>query len=533
MLTGITAAASLVSILVTLTLLLAVRLVNRKRLPKGLRLPPGPPGRWILGNLTDMPTQHEWETYAEWAKKYGGLVHIKIFGQSIVIIDTADIAYELFEKRSAIYSDRTELPMLKDLMGFTWFTAFMHYGQEWRRNRALMHKKLHPAAAAEYHPIQAKHIRRMLRRLCESPDDFVNHIRHSSGAITMELVYAINVLDKDDPYIEAAEKAMSHFGAAANPGTFLVDVLPILKYVPEWFPGAGFRKTARLWRQDIIKMNVIPFEATKKALNAGTANPSFTSSLLEDLTTNGTARADEEAIIRGVGSTLYAGGSDAVALLLASRTLQHTDHVIVQIVHTLHTFILAMVISPEVQKKAQAELDAVMGPNRLPEFEDRNNLPYINALCKEVLRWHPLEPLGFAHATTQDDIYDGYFIPKGAIILGNSWQILHDEAVYGPNTDDFNPERFLDPNVKYPNAAFGYGRRICPGRHLADNSVFIAVASILKVFDITPARDSSTGEEIPVSKAFTSGFFSYPEPFVCSIRPRSDASEALIVQGEV
>ncbi|KAF8513280.1 cytochrome P450 [Gautieria morchelliformis] len=480
-----------------------------------------------------MPTQHEWKTYAEWAKKYGGLVHIKVFGQSMVIVDTADIAYELFEKRSAIYADRTELPMLNDLMGFGWAMPFIRYGEVWRRSRALMHKKFHPAAVTEYLPIQAKHTRRLLRRLCESPDNFVDHIRHSTGAIIMELVYAINVRDKDDPYIETAERAMSHLGAAGKPGAFLVDVLPILKYVPEWFPGAGFRKTARLWRQDITNMNVVPFEAVKKALSAGTASPSFTSSLLEDLTNSGSARAGEEDIIRGVGSSLYAGGSDTVALLPASRTLQHTDQDILQIVHTLHTFIFAMVVSPEVQKKAQAELDAVVGPNRLPEFDDRNDLPYINALCKEILRWHPLLPLGLAHATTQDDVYDGYFIPKGAIILGNAWEMLHDEAIYGPNTDDFNPGRFLDPNVTYPNAAFGYGRRICPGRYLADNSMFITVASILKVFDITPARDSSTGKEIPVSNAFTSGFFSYPEPFICSIRPRSDASEALIFQGEV
>jgi cytochrome P450 len=110
--------------------------------------------------------------------------------------------------------------------------------------------------------------------------------------------------------------------------------------------------------------------------------------------------------------------------LLFSQPPEHPNTLTMpdlQTVNTLHIFILAMVLSPEVQKKAQAELDAVVGPNRLPEFEDRNNLPYINALCKETLRWHPLLPLGFAHATTQDDIYNGYFIPKGAIIFGNSW----------------------------------------------------------------------------------------------------------------
>ncbi|KAF8515563.1 cytochrome P450 [Gautieria morchelliformis] len=123
-----------------------------------------------------------------------------------------------------------------------------------------------------------------------------------------------------------------------------------------------------------------------------------------------------------------------------------------------------------------------------------------------------------------------YFIPKGTIIFGNSWHILHDEAIYGPDPDDFKPERFLVSGVEYPSAAFRYGRRICPGRHYADDSVFITVASVLHVFNITPARDS-TGSEIPISKAFTSGFFSYP--FKCTIQPRSATAEGLISQAEV
>jgi cytochrome P450 len=95
-----------------------------------------------------------------------------------------------------------------------------------------------------------------------------------------------------------------------------------------------------------------------------------------------------------------------------------------QTVNVLHKFMLAMVLSPEVQRKAQTELDAVVGPNRLPEFEDRDNLPYINAICKEVLRWYPFLPLGVAHCTTRDDTYGDYFIPKGAIIFGNSWWVI-------------------------------------------------------------------------------------------------------------
>ena len=80
-----------------------------------------------------------------------------------------------------------------------------------------------------------------------------------------------------------------------------------------------------------------------------------------------------------------------------------------------------MVLFPEAQRRAQKELDNVVGSNRLPDYEDRENLPYINALCKEVLRWHPIVPLGVAHRLTQDDFFKGYFIPAGTIIVGNAW----------------------------------------------------------------------------------------------------------------
>ena len=93
----------------------------------------------------------------------------------------------------------------------------------------------------------------------------------------------------------------------------------------------------------------------------------------------------------------------------------------VQTVNVLHVFFLAMVLFPEAQRKAQEELDKVVGSNRLPEYEDRENLPYVNALCKEVFRWHPIIPLGIPHRVTQDDVFNGYFIPAGTIVMGNAW----------------------------------------------------------------------------------------------------------------
>ena len=78
---------------------------------------------------------------------------------------------------------------------------------------------------------------------------------------------------------------------------------------------------------------------------------------------------------------------------------------------------------PEVQKRAQAELDTVVGPHRLPTFADKSNLPYLNALVKECLRFRPVAPLGFTHKSMEEDEYRGYRIPKGSSIVYNVWYV--------------------------------------------------------------------------------------------------------------
>ena len=85
------------------------------------------------------------------------------------------------------------------------------------------------------------------------------------------------------------------------------------------------------------------------------------------------------------------------------------------------TFLLAMVLHPNVQKKAQEEIDCVVGTDRLPSLDDRDKMPFIAHVMWENLRWNPVAPLALSHATVQDDIYEGYWIPKGTTIQPNVW----------------------------------------------------------------------------------------------------------------
>ena len=130
----------------------------------------------------------------------------------------------------------------------------------------------------------------------------------------------------------------------------------------------------------------------------------------------------------------------------------------------MKAFFLAMILNPKVMKKAQDELDQVVGKGELPKFSDKDNLPYIGALLKEVLRWNPPSPISIPTRSMQDDVYRGYLIPAGATVIQNVWAIFRDPNIY-PDPETFNPDRFLkdgkiNPLVFDPEErAFGAGRR--------------------------------------------------------------------------
>ena len=130
----------------------------------------------------------------------------------------------------------------------------------------------------------------------------------------------------------------------------------------------------------------------------------------------------------------------------------------------MQTFLLAMTRNPKVLKKAQDELDRVVGKGRLPDFSDKDDLPYIDAIVKEVIRWNPPLPIGIPTRVTQDDVYQGHFIPAGATVVQNIWAVCRDPNIY-PDPDTFDPERFLkdgkiNSSVLNPeDRIFGGGRR--------------------------------------------------------------------------
>ncbi|KAJ7731637.1 cytochrome P450, partial [Mycena metata] len=477
-----------------------------------LPLPPGPKKLPIVGNLFDLPSAFEWKTYMEWSRKYDSdVIHLNLAGQSLVILSSSKATDDLLEKRSSLYSDRSPFPMLVDLMGWDFSLRTCDSHQLRRTHRRLFNQVFRPTTAKKFQPTELRATHGLLRRLLHNPENFRQHIKQMTGETIMAITYGIDVVPKDDPYMSLAEETLK-VGVMAVTRGFLVDSFPVLKYLPDWFPGAGFKIQAKEWRELGRRAQEIPLAETKRQIASGSAPYSFSTYSFHNLAESTNPYYTEDHV-QATAAVTYLAGWDTTAAALT-------------------TFILAMLANPEAQRKAQVELDSVTGRERLPDFGDESALPYVSALIKETLRWRPVAPIGrVPHFLQVEDEYRGFKIPANSIVMGNVWAILQDETTY-PEPDAFKPERFLrdgklNPNVRDPEAAFGFGRRICPGRHMARSSIWISVACTLATFDITKAL-TDDGQVIEPTYEYLSGIISVPAPFECTIRPRSRDLAALV-----
>ncbi|KAJ7154341.1 cytochrome P450 [Mycena crocata] len=489
-------------------------------LPKRRRdslLPPGPPGDPVIGNLRHMPTADSASVFHEWAKTYGVVMYLEVLGRPMVILDTHQAAVDLLEKKSLIYSDRPKFTLYQ-VLGWTPSLTFLAYGKQFNRHRQMHHSYLNRQKSADFKLMQTQEARTLVKHLMEcAPDRYEKFLsrhkayRFSTGIIT-QIVAGHRIISDDDPYLRMSNMIYESFSVTGSPGSSLVDFFPMFKYLPSWFPGNRHVGVARAWWSTTRELYDFPLDSVKKQQETGDAEPSFILEYLEE----GESEADESDI-KGAAATMFAAGEATTW-------------------STLTSFILAMVLHPECQVKAQQEISFVVGDSRLPDFKDRENLPFVECLLQEVLRWNPGLPLGVPHRVMEDDVYCGMLIPKGCLVFPNIKGMSLDDKVYSDPTS-FVPERYLPaPAGKgepyFSNVAFGFGRRICTGQYFADNSLWIAITSILASCTITNAIDDN-GSIIVPERVMTDGletFPSHPSDLRCVIYPRSASAKELIVE---
>ncbi|KAG1818148.1 cytochrome P450 [Suillus subaureus] len=491
---------SYIGALICATLVGAVCYSMERR--KVLPLPPGPRPMPIIGNIRGIDINAPWLAYTEWGKQYGDIVYSHLFGQHIVVVNSEKVAIELLERRSYNYSDRPELPT-NVLLGFGFNTILMQYGARWRRQRRIFHEAFRARAALSYRPMQQRKAQQLIHNMLDNPEEFLNHIRVFSSSVIMSASYDYDT-KHDDPLVELIGKSLELAVQELRPEVAAVFIaFPSLLRLPAWFPGMSIKRKAIQSRERVQEWMNNPFQHVLKRMAEGTAQSCMVSNALRRI--DGKDTSGEMTVIKECAATAF--GSECQS--------DTTDSV-------LQVFILAMVLFPEVQVKAHALIDAVVGTSRLPTFEDRSSLRYIDAILRETLRWHPILPLSVSHASVDSDVYEGYYIPKGTKFHVPLSAMSQNEQKY-PNPSQFSPERFLnadgDLNDDTVDMAFGFGRRICVGRHFADASIWIAMSGLLAMFKFSK-QIGPDGEAIEFEPQWFSGVATHPLPFPCSITTR-------------
>ncbi|KAJ7663054.1 cytochrome P450 [Mycena rosella] len=410
---------------------------------------------------------------------------------------------ELLDRRSAIYSDRPTMvtsfirpyPDSDGSISSGYGQPFVlqPYGDNWRQQRKIVAQDFSQIGIARYNSF--------VYGVMKDPATLAL-IQQAYGTIIIQCTYGHYLKDENDPFLTSPLTAMENFSKSTAPGAWLVDFLPLLQYMPKWMPGASFRSTAAKWRQIVWDTTWEPYLWLKENL-VGSATRAYCIS--DNVFGPGLGNKPDQRARGPIGlaaSTVMGAGMD-------------TNN------STVLIFFLAMMLNPSVQAKARRELDDVIGPDRLPTLNDKPSLPYIRSIMAEVMRWHPVMPLGIAHSLSKDDIYEGMLLLKGSLMIPNVWYMLHDPEFY-PNPDTFDPDRYqnVDSEMeKIPELIFGFGRRVC--------TFFLIVATILSTCEIVLPVDTKGNKVIP-NITFSSGTIIFPSEFDVDIRCRSDKAREML-----
>ncbi|KAK0930088.1 hypothetical protein LTR29_016781 [Friedmanniomyces endolithicus] len=487
-------------ILAAAAILVAERIHARRRLPGYVKSLPGPRGLPIIGSVHELPEKNSWLKFHEWGQKYGPIYQVNLAGTNHVWITRDKIARDLLTKRSAIYSDRPFIPALEqDNRTSGQYLPLMSRNEKWVRQRKFAKQIMDVSEKASFYGYPELESVRLLFELMTEPSKYNVAMESFIARVTSRLAWGTPT-----PSDELKQRARELL-IGVSPGGALGNKLPFLMSLPERLasPKAWEARRSRTERkffetmqaevQEDIDIKRKPTSSKIPRPVASRPKPSWMRMFLERKKSWGFGSDLEGAF--AVGMHGIAG-----ALTIAAP---------------MQSFCLALCHYPQYQPILHEEIDRVLG-DRMPTFDDMEEMPVLRAFIRETLRWRPPVPTGIPHELIQDDMYEGYHIPAGSVMHPLEWSISRDPEVF-LEPDQWNPMRWLEakyptyqePLSKYPTitqySQFGYGRRTCQGMAVTEADLFVGLGGVAWLFSMAKpeTKDAVAETETDVKAGIT------------------------------
>uniref|UniRef100_A0A4W5S1B2 Cytochrome P450 2U1 n=1 Tax=Hucho hucho TaxID=62062 RepID=A0A4W5S1B2_9TELE len=442
----------------------------------------------------------------EQAKVYGNIYSMWVGSQLVVVLNGYEVVRDALSNRADVFSDRPEIPTVT-IMTKRKGIVFAPYGPVWRRQRKFCHTTLRNFGLGKLSLEPC-----ILEGLAVVKSELLRLSEEDTEGSGVDLTLLItNSVSNVISYIALGQRfhhADREFGALldlmargleiiANSAAVLINVFPLLYYLP-----FGVFREVRQVERDITAFLKQIITRHRETLDPANPRDLIDMYLVEML-------AQEAA-----GETDSSFSEDYLFYIIGDLFIAGTDTT----TNTVLWMMLYMVVHPDIQERVQAEIDAVVGPDRVPSLTDKGSLPFTEATMMEVQRMTVVVPLAIPHMASETTEFRGYTIPKGTVIIPNLWSVHRDSTVW-EEPDDFNPSRFLDDQGKLLRKEcfipFGIGRRVCMGEQLAKMELFLMFTSLLQAFSFRLPEGLAPP---PMHGRF--GLTLVPCPYTVTVRPR-------------